>query len=124
LTPGRARIAGVVIAIDLAIGAAILGHLWWPGGAERAARATADADPTEWRVRGIVRGAIADREMLVLTHEEVPGLMGAMTMGFRVVQPAWLGLAAGDRVTFTLVREGGDYLIAGLVTDGERTRPR
>src|SRR5205814_802184 len=58
----------------------------------------------EWPgIRGVVRAVIPDLGIIVLTHEDIPGYMPGMTMGFRVVttkipEP----LSAGDAVRFTV----------------------
>ena len=58
----------------------------------------------EWAgVHGVVRALIPDLGIVVLTHEDIPGYMPGMTMGFRVVAekiPA--GLSVGDAVRFTV----------------------
>ncbi len=48
---------------------------------------------------------------MFLTHEAMPGLMDAMTMGFEADAPQMLdGLAPGDPVRFT-VRKDGERLV-------------
>jgi Cu/Ag efflux protein CusF len=57
----------------------------------------------QWDVRGVVRGTLPEMQLVVLTHEEIPGLMAAMTMAFRVVAPELLqSVRVGDSVRFTL----------------------
>jgi hypothetical protein len=54
-----------------------------------------------WEARGIVR-AVYPR-LLIVTHEEIPGLLPARTTGFRLADPAFPGRArAGDPVRFWL----------------------
>jgi protein SCO1/2 len=79
----------------------------WPlllllAGCPRPAAPAADAGPPRFHGHGVVRGLPADGA-LVLAHDDVPGLMPAMTMPFPVRAPALLGgLSVGDEVNFTL----------------------
>jgi len=58
----------------------------------------------EWAgVHGVVRAFIPDLGIIVLTHEDIPGFMPGMTMGFRVVaEKIPEGLSVGDAVRFTV----------------------
>ena len=56
-----------------------------------------------WQARGVVRAVLPELNVVVLTHEDLAGYMGSMTMGFRVHDPKlYEGLDIGDRVRFTL----------------------
>ena len=56
-----------------------------------------------WQARGVVRAVLPELNVVVLTHEDLLGYMGSMTMGFRVHDPKlYEGLDIGDRVRFTL----------------------
>jgi Cu/Ag efflux protein CusF len=104
------RIWKVVVLVDLALLVGVgWGYLWWGRQADRLARdlaATRAATVTaerEYRVQGVVRAVLPEINVLVVTHEEIPGYMPAMTMGFRVASPALgEGVAIGDTVRFTL----------------------
>ena len=53
-----------------------------------------------------------ERRQLTLAHEEIPGLMEAMTMTLEVEDPSILdGVAAGDRIRFTLRRIDGKLAV-------------
>src|SRR6185503_9252698 len=58
----------------------------------------------EWAgVHGVVRAVIPDLGIIVLTHEDIPGYMPGMTMGFRVVAPKIPEpLYVGDAVRFSV----------------------
>jgi len=58
----------------------------------------------EWTgIRGVVRAVIPDLGIVVLTHEDIPGYMPGMTMGFRVVtEKIPEHLSTGDAVRFTV----------------------
>jgi Cu/Ag efflux protein CusF len=56
-----------------------------------------------------------ERRLLTVAHEEIPGLMEAMTMPLEVRDPALLdGIAAGQRVRLTLRRVDGQLLVWDL----------
>jgi Cu/Ag efflux protein CusF len=56
----------------------------------------------QWQVRGIVRAILGDRGLIVITHDEIPGYMPAMTMAFRASREVHDGIRVGDTVRFTL----------------------
>lgn len=67
-----------------------------------------------WTVQGIVRGTLDDGR-LVVTHEEIPGLMPGMTMAFALPRgSAPRGLRAGDRVVLTLGVSSGELTVMAL----------
>jgi Cu/Ag efflux protein CusF len=68
-----------------------------------------------WTVRGIVRSVFPSLGAVILTHEAIPGLMQAMTMGFEAAEPKLLdGLAPGDRVRFTVRRAGERIVLVAI----------
>jgi Cu/Ag efflux protein CusF len=116
------RLWKVVVLLNIALGVGIgLGYLRWAREVrslrDEVTRLRAEAarpSPQAWTVRGIVRSVIPKLGAIFLTHEAMPGLMDAMTMGFEVENAKLLdGLAPGDAVRFT-VRKDGERLI--LVT--------
>jgi Cu/Ag efflux protein CusF len=69
----------------------------------------------EHEIRGTVTAIAADRKSVTLDHEAIPGLMGAMTMEYRVKDSGLLeGIKTGDRVEGRLQARGTDYLITEL----------
>jgi Copper binding periplasmic protein CusF len=63
-----------------------------------------------WEGRGIVR-AVYPR-LLIVTHEEIPGLLPARTTGFRLADPAVPGQArAGDPIRFWLQGAGDNSIL-------------
>ena len=96
----------VDLALVLGVGA---GYVWWGRQVVRlqgelaAARAQATNAEREWTVSGVVRAVLPELHVIVLTHEEIPGLMAPMTMGFRASSPKiYEGLRIGDAVRFTV----------------------
>jgi Cu(I)/Ag(I) efflux system membrane fusion protein len=79
------------------------------------------ASPQEVDGTGTVTSVMAGHGMIDLDHAPIPQIgWPAMTMPFRTVDGVDLsGLAAGDRVTFTLREtEGGDWLISDIEPAG------
>jgi protein SCO1/2 len=69
---------------------------------------------------GTVTEVRPDLRQVVIDHEDIPGLMPAMTMNFDVADPALLeGLAAGDRIHFRVARDGESYRIVRAEKIGE-----
>ena len=56
--------------------------------------------------QGKVIAVVPSSSQLVVEHGEIKGLMGAMTMGYKVDPPSLLeGLKAGDEIRFTIDTE-------------------
>jgi Cu/Ag efflux protein CusF len=52
---------------------------------------------------GKVVAIVPESRQMIIDHQEIPGFMGAMTMGYKVEPPSLLeGLAAEDRIRFTI----------------------
>jgi Cu/Ag efflux protein CusF len=106
------RLWRVVLLINLALGVGLLfGYLAWGREVVRLGQELEQAKRQQavvgtqrtWQSRGVVRAVLADLNVVVLTHEELTGYMGPMTMGFRVHDPRlYEGLDIGDAVRFTL----------------------
>ena len=117
------RLWKVMILLNLALGLGVgLGYLRWA----REVRSLQDeivrlrtdstrAAPQSWTVRGIVRSIVPKLGAIFLTHESLPGLMDAMTMGFDTDNAKLLdGLAPGDAVRFTVRREGERLVLVAI----------
>jgi Cu/Ag efflux protein CusF len=133
------RLYKVVVLVNLALALGLLaGYFWWQTEVDRLRRDLAAARPASslrpepgrsWTLQGMVRGVLPDDNMVVITHEPLPGAMGAMTMGFRIGDPSLTrGLEPGDRVEFTVVATGNDLVVVELgrladTTGRSRLRP-
>jgi Cu/Ag efflux protein CusF len=106
------RLWRVVVLVNLALGVGLLlGYLAWGRETTRLAaelerargrQVVAGVERT-WQARGVVRAVLPELNVVVLTHEDLVGYMGSMTMGFRVHDPKlYEGLDIGDTVRFTL----------------------
>jgi Cu/Ag efflux protein CusF len=106
------RLWRVVLLINLALGLGLLlGFLAWGREAARLGRELERARGQQlvagvtrtWQSRAVVRAVLPELNVVVLTHEDLAGYMGSMTMGFRVHDPKlYEGLDIGDTVRFTL----------------------
>jgi Cu/Ag efflux protein CusF len=97
------------------------GYVWWGRQVERLerelveARAQAAGVEREWRLSGVVRAVLPDIGVVVLTHQEIPGFMAPMTMGFRTASPKiYDGVQVGDEVRFTLRGAPPNVVITAL----------
>ncbi|HKZ04438.1 MAG TPA: copper-binding protein [Methylomirabilota bacterium] len=106
------RLWRVVVLVNLALGVGLLvGYLAW-GRPLADVRAEAEALRAQavpagvervFRGRGVVRAVVSEINVIVLSHEDIPGFMPPMTMGFRAQDPKiYDGVAVGDVVAFTL----------------------
>jgi len=103
------RVWRVVILLVLALLVGVgWGYLWWGRHVTRLTGELAEAraavgGPREYRAEGIVCAVLPDIDVIVITHEEIPGYMPSMTMGFRATSPKiYERLDVGDAVRFTL----------------------
>jgi Cu/Ag efflux protein CusF len=121
------RLWKAVLLLNLALGVGLLlGYLWWGKDAARlrqevaVARRAAAGVEREWVARGVVRSVIPELNVLVVTHEEIPGFMPSMTMGFRAASPRlYEGLRVGDRVRFRLRGVPPDVNIVEIAPEGK-----
>jgi Cu/Ag efflux protein CusF len=124
------RLWKVVVLVNVALGIGVTaGYLRWGREARllrdellasQAAPPEASGGDRTWTVRGIVRGLVPDLGAVILTHEAMPGLMGAMTMAFEADDPRLLaGLGPGDRVRFTVRHAGERLVLVAIAKDAE-----
>ncbi len=64
---------------------------------------TSQTEPSTYSVRGVVEKIAPDHRSVTIHHQAIPGYMMEMTMDFPVKNPQELeGIAAGDKISFTL----------------------
>ena len=123
------RLWKAVALLNLALGVGLLvGYLWWGREATRLRGETtvtiqagaAGLEEREWTARGVVRSVIPEINVLVLTHEDIPGFMPSMTMGFRAANPRlYAGLQVGDLIRFTLKGIPPNVTIVAITREGK-----
>ena len=95
----------------------------WKTTARRAKLAS--QTPDTYSGRGIVRAIHPQRGEVVIEHEDIPGLMLAMTMPFEVADPALLeGLSPGQTVDFVITLEAGIHRVVSLAPAAGPAAPR
>lgn len=60
-------------------------------------------------LKGVVVDVVAAKGMLVVKHEEIPGVMKAMTMGFKVDETALKTVKKGDALTGLMSRQADGW---------------
>ena len=110
-----------VLLMNLALGLGLfVGYLAWGRPYVRLERDLAAARqqaavPRTWTVRGIVRAVLPQTNVVILTHDDIPGFMGAMTMGFPVQDPQlYQGLDIGETIRFTLTGGPPNVVITAI----------
>jgi protein SCO1/2 len=87
--------------------------------AEHGHPAEGGSEASLYAVSGVVEDVSVEERQLVVAHDDISGLMPAMTMSFDVADPALLeGVAPGDAVEFTLEAGGGRYRVLALRSVG------
>lgn len=77
--------------------------------------AESESGATLYAVSGVVEDVSVEDGQLVVAHDDISGLMPAMTMSFDVADPALLlQVAPGDAIDFTLEVGGGHYRVLAL----------
>lgn len=77
-----------------------------------------------WAARGVIQTTLDERQGLVIAHEDIPGLMPAMTMRFVVANPAEAqSLRAGDQVSFRLHVGDSSWTVSDFIVEGHVASP-
>jgi Cu/Ag efflux protein CusF len=119
------RLYRVILLVNLAVGIGfLLGSLWWGPQVWRLRRELAfsrqgavarTSTGDLWSARGIVRILAPEINRIFIDHENISGLMEAMTMAFEPAEPTLFnGLAPGDQVSFTLRKSGDRLVLVGI----------
>ncbi|KXU33906.1 hypothetical protein AXK11_00780 [Cephaloticoccus primus] len=86
-----------------------------PLGLDVARTYAAEAQPAEGPlVRGMVTRLLEDRKLVMVKHEEIPGVMRAMTMAFSVPEEAWPKLKPGAYLIGNLQGGRGDWRLVNV----------
>ena len=107
--------------LALASFAALVGCNSTPESDTSSDTSTADSTPGTqiFQASGVVKGVNKDAGEVAIAHQEIPGLMSAMTMDFKVKDPAMLeSVAPGDNVDFELERNGSDLTVNKIIKKG------
>lgn len=75
------------------------------------ASAEAPAAPKRHALRGVITSVLADKSAFMVKHEEIPGVMRAMTMMFKVDATALKTFKAGDAITGLMSRQAAGWVL-------------
>jgi len=79
--------------------------------APAAAPAEKSAEVKRHPLRGVITAIIADRSALMVKHEEIPGVMKAMTMMFKVDPATLKSVKEGDTITALMSRQNNAWVL-------------
>lgn len=66
-------------------------------------------------MHGQITGLDPAQHIATIKHDEIPGFMGAMTMGYSIKDPAEFGkLAVGETFNGTVYVQGDDLWVGGI----------
>ncbi len=75
------------------------------------APAEAPAAPKRHPLRGVITSVNAEKSAFMVKHEEIPGVMRAMTMMFQVDATALKTFKVGDPITGLMSRQSTGWLL-------------
>ena len=78
-----------------------------------AAEKTAEA-PKRHALRGVITGVVAEKSAIMVKHEEIPGVMRAMTMMFKVDDATLKAFKVGDAITGQMSRQGSNWVLEAV----------
>ncbi|MEY4940202.1 MAG: hypothetical protein RIQ93_1937 [Verrucomicrobiota bacterium] len=72
---------------------------------------TEPAAITRHALRGLITAVVADQSAFMVKHEEIPGVMRAMTMMFKVDAATLKAFKTGDAITGLMSRQGRNWVL-------------
>ncbi len=70
------------------------------------------AEPAGHALKGVVVDVMADKGSILVRHEEIPGVMKAMTMMFRVDAAALDAVKKGDAIRARMINKNGAWWLS------------
>lgn len=71
-------------------------------------------------LKGVVTRILAERSALMVKHEEIPGVMRAMTMMFKVDAATLKAAKEGQALTGLMSRQNGEWILEEVKWVGEK----
>lgn len=71
----------------------------------------APATPKRHPLRGVITSVVAEKSAFMVKHEEIPGVMRAMTMMFKVDAATFKAFKVGDALTGLMSRQGNQWVL-------------
>ena len=72
------------------------------------------AEVKRYPLKGVITSVLPERSALMVKHEEIPGVMRAMTMMFKVDSAALKAAKKGDAITGMMSRQGDDWILENV----------
>ena len=69
---------------------------------------------TRHPLRGVITSVMPEQSAFMVKHEEIPGVMHAMTMMFKVDDATLKAFKAGDAITGLMWRQGRNWLLENV----------
>jgi hypothetical protein len=70
--------------------------------------------PVGHPLKGLILDILADKSSLLVKHEEIPGVMRAMTMLLKVDAPTLAAAQTGQAITATLIKKADGWWLEGV----------
>lgn len=70
--------------------------------------------PARHPLRGVITSVVAEQSAFMVKHEEIPGVMRAMTMMFKVDDATLKAFKAGDAITGLMSRQGRNWVLENV----------
>ena len=70
--------------------------------------------PTGHPLKGVIVEVVAEKKALLVKHEEIPGVMRAMTMLLKVDAPTLAAAQKGQAITATLLKKSDGWWLENL----------
>lgn len=75
---------------------------------------TTTTAPVGHPLKGVIVEVVAEKKALLVKHEEIPGVMRAMTMLLKVDAPTLAAAQKGQAITATLIRKSDGWWLENL----------
>lgn len=99
----RERVAAMRYRVCFLVTTVLTAFCPQPSSAAETVATSAPADTREFAVKGVVKKVEPENGRVIVAHEAIPGFMDAMTMPFRVKDPAAMAsIQTGDSISFKL----------------------
>jgi Cu/Ag efflux protein CusF len=87
-----------------------------------APKAKATEAVKRYPLKGVVTGILAEKSSLLVKHEDIPGLMRAMTMMFKVDAATLKSAQEGQAITGLVSRQGTTWVLEEVKVVAEKKR--
>lgn len=86
------------------------------GAAPKPAPVAAAKEEQRFPLKGVITAVYAEKGTLLIKHEEIPGLMKAMTMAFRAEDSVLKTVKQGQAITATVIVREDDFWLENVKT--------